>query len=189
MSPTWQHSRAEASRQIAERLLAGRASRFSERIWLGNLAAMLDPHWLQSQGITAACNLSRGKTMLAEVGLHCLNVEQDDGAAIEDKTLEEFLAWMDDAWIQGHTILVACAAGVSRTPSFLIAWLLHNEGVHGSGAERRWDELEVEVRSCRAFIAPHPLLKASVLGYLQKENRNDPQVPPHRWRASVAHNP
>lgn len=152
---------------FAEHVLANRFSRYSDRIWLGNFTSLANAKGLERRAITAVCNLSGHATPVDDCGIKYLEVKQDDGATIEDVTLERFLEWMDEAWAEGHVVLLACAAGVSRTPSFLIAWLLHTGGFYGAAdAISEWTRLQNSIAGCRPIIRPDPILRDSVLRYL-----------------------
>lgn len=157
---------------FGDHVLSNRFSQFSDRIWLGNFTSLANVEALERRGITAVCNLSGPPTPSACSRMKYLEVTQDDGAIIEDATLESFLEWMDEAWAEGHVVLLACAAGISRTPSFLIAWLLHTGGFYGvaEDAQAEWARLQNSISTCRPIIRPDPILRDSVLRYLSSRD-------------------
>lgn len=84
-------------------------------------------------------------------------IEIDDGEPYPfhwlTKALEQLDLWLQD----GETVLVHCAAGISRSPTTIIAHLM--------GFGMTWDAAEKVVRMARSIILPHPEMKRSVLKY------------------------
>lgn len=73
-------------------------------------------------------------------------------------------------------VLIHCAAGISRTPSFLIAWLMEAEREVPVGDWRpdydavrnAWSRHEDNIRTIRPIIQPHWRLKTSILAIFKK---------------------
>lgn len=143
---------------------------FDDRIWIGPCEGA-HPDRLAEKGITAVVNLTADEFDYGDLtGFHYYKVGQEDGRRISKRRLGEYLAWMDLTLEAGHRVYLHCHLGASRTPSFLIAWLIHHHGVPtGSSAQEEWDRWLGEITAIRAFTAPHPELQESVIRYFTSQ--------------------
>lgn len=71
-----------------------------------------------------------------------------------------FLAFTRQCMDANLSVLVQCGAGISRSSSLVIAWLMH----HGWS----WDQAEDLVRAARPIIQPHHELKTSILEFFDQ---------------------
>lgn len=78
-----------------------------------------------------------------------------DGEPIDPKVLRFAIDCIYAAWDANKKILVHCHAGLSRSPSIVIAYLMDKHGY-------LWDEAFEIVRSRRPNIMPHPAIIMSI---------------------------
>lgn len=144
-----------------------KADKYNDRIYLGRCSDSR-PEVLKALGITAVANLTQDYFEVPpEIKL--LKLDQADGDYVSDSTLRTFLDWMDVTWAEGHTILIHCHAGISRTPSFLIAWFMHCSGCNrDSDLRREWSVYEDKIGKIRPVIQPHYKLKKSIISYFEQ---------------------
>jgi protein-tyrosine phosphatase len=119
---------------------------------------------LDANGITAVVNLTPYTDDFPKEfkdRIAYLRLNQEDGQPILAETLKTFLGFMNVELARGRTVLIHCAAGVSRTSAFAIAWFIHC----GFG----WDEAENMTRIARQQIAPNPVLKESILEFFKEQ--------------------
>ena len=145
-------------------------TKLSERLWLGGLADVETSEareHLRSLGITHIVNLAAGTDDELEPldhGFTVLRVEQEDGEPIPRETIDHFLAWMKEH--QDAKMLIHCAAGISRTPSFVIAWEMEQLDARGArNLASLWEGLERDIAAARPVIWPSGVLRQSVLDY------------------------
>jgi len=144
---------------MSEILLPG-LSRLSEYLYLGDANDVATPGRLESVGITAICNLTETTDGLPRAWKdedRYLRLNQGDGIAISFEAITEFIAWMFVQRTHNRTVLIHCAAGVSRTSAFAILWLMF--------CGFSWDEAEAMVKAARPIISPNPVLKESILAF------------------------
>lgn len=122
------------------------------RLWIGAMPDFQVP--LASLGFSAVVDLRDGDVSPAREGVEVLRVANRDG---DPWTREQVLGILD--FIARHIadgkVLVACAAGMSRSASIVVGYLVR------SG----WDVAEAfdEVRRSRPRIMPVPKMLDSVL--------------------------
>lgn len=143
-------------------------AKFSDRIWIGRGLDAQDTESLKAVGVTAIANLTK-EDFKCDPGFQVLMLNQNDDQAISVKTLDRFLEWMAEREANQDIVLVHCHAAISRTPSFLIAWLIYSHGVPANaGADwlrREWDMWEYRIAKVRPIIHPAKQLKDSIIGY------------------------
>lgn len=131
-----------------------------EGLWISDIASVATKSERERAGITAilSCMMPDERHFLPrDHGLKISHININDGEAYPfhwlTKALEQLDLWLQD----GETVVVHCAAGISRSSSTVIAHLI--------GHGLTWDEAEKEVRDARPIIMPHYALKRSVLEY------------------------
>ncbi len=145
-------------------------TKFSDRIWLSGIVGAGEFNKLKELGITAVANLTHDDIGAKAAGFNCLVLNQYDGDVIPAVTLEIFLKWMDNRWENGDKILLHCHAGISRTPSFLIAWFMHKQGMNRDWDLRsEWSNYEDKIVLVRPIIMPHYKLKTSIIRYFEEK--------------------
>lgn len=135
--------------------------RVSDRLWIGDAADGRNGDEIARNGITAVLNATAVSDAQAGQPVRYLRLNQDDGIAIPPGTLDlarDFL--VRSVMAEGRTVLVHCAAGISRASTLCIFWLMLTGW--------SWDEAERLVRRARPKIEPNPALRHSVLAYFGK---------------------
>lgn len=134
-----------------------------ERLWIGDASDGRNIEVLKTKGITAAFNATQetdGWPADFKANTPYLRLDQPDGYPISSDKLDRFKVFMDEQYdSKKKTLLIHCAAGVSRASTFTILTLILYHGM-------TWDEAEKLVKSVRPIISPHPELKNSVLAWL-----------------------
>jgi predicted protein tyrosine phosphatase len=134
-----------------------------ERLWIGDANDGRNIEALKSRGITAAFNATQETDGWPEdfkLNTPYLRLDQPDGYPISTDKLDRFKMFMDEQYeANKKTILIHCAAGISRASTFTILTLMLYH-------DMTWDAAENLVRSVRPIIFPHPLLKSSVLAWV-----------------------
>ena len=133
-----------------------------DRLWIGNAEDGRDVAALKANGINAAFNATQETDNWPDdfkKDTPYLRLNQNDGESISADKLDSFKSFMDEMYSQKkRTILIHCAAGVSRASTFTILTLMLYH-------DMTWDEGEALVRSVRPIISPHPELKKSVMDW------------------------
>lgn len=87
----------------------------------------------------------------------------DDSYTFEPPVLMQFIQKMEE-W-EKDISYIHCHMGISRSPSFAIAWLMHRDRVKSEQAVDRWQAYLDFLRVYRPQINPHPAIRHSVLKY------------------------
>jgi hypothetical protein len=132
-------------------LEAHRVLRDEERVPITHLVnlACCDP----------ACRYEPGsRTVLA--------LDQGDGEPIPRELLDTYFAWMRGL-SPADAVLVHCFAGISRGPTFAIAWLMYRDlQAHPwKVPSSAWDRAAEQVAVIRPQLYPAVELRQSVLTY------------------------
>lgn len=134
-------------------------NRVLDRLWIGS-GEDVRPPVLRSLGFSGIVDLRDGVASYpSEVEVHRLgNRDGDPWQLAEVERVLDFI----HAWVRRGRVLVACAAGISRSASIVAAYLVRCG----------WDEptaLE-HLRAARPRIAPVPvMLEAALRGALDEE--------------------
>lgn len=134
--------------------------------WIGNQQDGMNYAVLQQHKITAVMNAtsqSDNWTVEQKAVTPYLKLNQEDGAPIPMERIDEFVAWFE--LHKQDVVLYHCGAGVSRAATFAILSLMLRDG-------KTWDEAEFLVHAARYQINPNPILKASVMEWLQLHPRS-----------------
>jgi protein-tyrosine phosphatase len=137
-------------------------NRLCDLIYLSDANEARDIDLLHKHGIQAVCNLTPETDNLNRDEFVVLRLDQQDGQPIPEHVIGRFLEWMHERMVASQRTLIHCAAGVSRTGAFAVAWLM------ACGFD--WAEAEQEVNRKR-LIQPHQALKDSVLAYFRGRGR------------------
>jgi protein-tyrosine phosphatase len=141
-------------------------SKLTDRIYLSGFNAANNPAFLAGLGITAIVNLTADDNGLAEKGFEVHQISIEDGEELPIRFVAEFIEVMKAFMEEGHVVLIHCHAGISRTSTFAIAWLMYERGCHkDTDLRTAWSECEDEVLAARPIIMPHYLLKRAVIEY------------------------
>ena len=135
------------------------------RPWLciGTLRETFDEQTLHNEGIGAVLQLADG---VAYRDLPALFLPVVDGEPLPHKTLSRGLAFVREHREVGHTVLIACALGISRSVTFTTASLREAEQTDLSTAFRA-------IRQAHPNARPNPVLWRSLCDYF---GENTPYV-------------
>jgi len=106
-----------------------------EGIWLGDARDAMDVDTLNKHGIDGIVNCAEKHTLTCEeyypFGWRYLGLECDDSANYDiiGKHIDEFTDFMDECIVNKHKVLVHCAAGINRSATLLIAYLVRRRGM------------------------------------------------------------
>lgn len=149
-----------------------RMNQFTDWIWIGCFRDGTDYEGLRTAGIGAVANLTQDPGGAGHAGFKELVLNQEDGEDISFKKIDQFLAFMEACRYEGLSVLIHCHAGISRTSSFLIAWLIHQDLKAVPERQREEDEIKVlwsyhedAIRKVRPIIYPAYELKRSIINY------------------------
>jgi predicted protein tyrosine phosphatase len=128
-----------------------RVNRVLDRLWIGDARDLRSP--LQKLGFSAVLDL-RDSSVGSPDDVAVLKIHNRDGDPWSVPQVHEAIGFID-AYIRQSKVLVVCAAGMSRSASMVIGYL-----VRGG-----WDEASAfeAVRNARPKIAPVPAMLESVL--------------------------
>jgi dual specificity MAP kinase phosphatase len=127
-------------------------SKITPTLWLSGESDARNPSFLQWARITHILNCADDSS--PNYPLHIpLIVEQipmeDDETHAIPAQLDEAVQLLDTWLEQGHTVLVHCRAGISRSPTVILAWLIRYKHM---SFEEAWS-LVVKQRN---IIQPNP---------------------------------
>ena len=150
--------RAKLKENIATPLIeiVERASEVHPGVWIGSYSSVLNES-LERHGIDVVVNMAiecdytlrRPGTQLVKIGI-------DDGRLSNCGVFEKAADVIHDARQSGKVVLVHCAAGVSRSSTAVMAYLMLYE-------EFGWDDALEYLREGRHCVNPHPLLVRSLM--------------------------
>lgn len=124
------------------------------RPWLcvGSYRDSLDAALLRANHIGALLQL---ESMVRHPGIAGLYLPVEDAAPLPADALGQAMAFVAAARARDATLLIACAAGISRSVAFACAALVEQEGLDLLAAYRA-------IRAVHRQALPHPLLWASL---------------------------
>jgi protein-tyrosine phosphatase len=134
-------------------------------LWVGKYAETRDLDLLRAYRIEAMLQLAEH---VPQPGIETLFLEVQDGEPLDPELLRRGTAFVRDQKSLGRRVLIACGAGISRSPTFCVAALVEEESLAlldalrvVSGAEL-WASLcahygeDVPVRRMMDEIRPWP---------------------------------
>lgn len=98
-----------------------------------------------------------------------LRLDQEDGEHVAKDTIDSFIDWMVIQQHRGRRVLVHCHAGISRSASFVILWMMFCDGVkRDADLKSAWSERQDLVGQLRPIIYPHYKIKQSLLQWYEQ---------------------
>jgi len=125
-------------------------------IWIGNAESATDPQFLGDNNIQATLNMAIEITYYSAKNINLTKLGIHDGELAPDGVYEKAALAIHDARSRGENILVHCAAGISRSVTAVIAYLMLYEKIG------YWNALDL-IRQGRRQACPHPLLVRSLI--------------------------
>ena len=127
-------------------------SEILSNLWLGPVHCLFDTEFLRSNRITHVLTALEGEVVT--LPLIQLQIQQKTFLLYDLETepiydyFEEAVRFMEDAHNRGGNLYVHCYAGVSRSPTFVAAYLMKSRGL-------RAEEALEFIRERRAIIDPN----------------------------------
>ena len=158
-------------------------NKVTENVWIGDAPSARDERLLEEEGISAALNLTMepenhpfagegGEDGGEENGTMYLALPQKDEM---DTTialyLEEGVPFIASAVEAGHRVVVFCQAGISRSATTVIAYLM----AHVEGMERVADSFR-HLRSARSIVTPNVSFMAQLLEHEAERGVDPPSL-------------
>ena len=136
-----------------------RADEVHPGIWIGSYAAVLDDN-LEKHDIDVVVNMAiecdyKISPQLS-MCVQLVKIGIDDGRLSNCGVFEKAADVIADARSQGKRVLVHCAAGVSRSSTAVMAYMMLHEGMG-------WADALEYLREGRPCVNPHPLLVRSLI--------------------------
>jgi len=138
--------------------------KITDSIWLGDAHDGIDIPGLKARGITAVLAVLReglGYADWAGAGIVHTHIRVDDGEPGQNALLGQAVTTLDLLIKEGNIILVHCGAGISRSATVTIGYLIYSKQF------ATWEEAESFVASRRPIIWPHPFLRRSMKRWLE----------------------
>ena len=113
-----------------KRSIGKEATRILDDIWLGDGLSAMDMEYLKKNEISCIINCAENNTLTnrdfyrGEWRYKGINIEDSYGYDILDNHLDEFLEFMDECIGAKQKVLVHCVAGINRSATLLIAYLV-----------------------------------------------------------------
>ncbi|GAB5492071.1 MAG: hypothetical protein Phog2KO_22860 [Phototrophicaceae bacterium] len=124
-------------------------------LYIGKYSQTRNLLTLNQYGITAMLQLA---DYVPQENIESLFLNVDDGEPLPTGMIESGLQFLREQKAQNKTILVACGAGISRSSTFALAFLMELENLSLLEAYR-------EVYKNHPQAEPHPELIKSLYGY------------------------
>ena len=150
-------------------------TKIRERIWLGNAANSRDIKWMKKCGITHTLNCTEEIAIPEMIkkyikGYKRIEIRDKETEKIS-KYIEESNKFIDDVLYnqsgsEKNKILIHCQQGISRSCSFLAAYLMWKE-------ELSFGKVLVDIRGKRPIVAPNDGFYAELQEYEELLQPND----------------
>lgn len=134
----------------------GGATPLGEGLWIGGYRCAYAASVLRAQGITRILKLYSDDPPWPADFTVC-NAPIDDGQAVSATVLKRGTSFIHEGIAVGEQVLVVCGLGVSRSATFVLAYLLEQ----GYSLPTAWQLL----RERHPIARPHPVLWASLLNH------------------------
>lgn len=125
-------------------------------LWIGNRETALDPEFYTKNNIDAVLNMAIEIAYAVPLGVLPVKIGIHDGEIVPEGAFTKAAQEIDDLCRRGKKVLVHCAAGVSRSVTAVIAYLMLTQGMTFRGALDH-------IRERRPQANPHHLLIRSLV--------------------------
>lgn len=147
-------------------------SQVSHRLWVGGCKCASDLAKFNPAKITAVLNVNQAPDEPQSPDIVYMHIPFDDGAEIPHRQFVKCLGWLDFMYENGHTILIHCAAGISRSVTITAAFM-HYEGLTD------FDDALNQIRLRRPVASPAPAVLRSAKMMLGVHPYDGSYVPDH----------
>lgn len=161
------------------------ANEIIPRLWLGNAKASMDSEWIKQQGITVVVNCTKDRPFSPLIPIK-YRVPVDDN--LEETEIRNMELWASEIayrilreYVQGHVILVHCAAGIQRSAAAIAFFLIVYQQQHASDVmtlikERRPIAFHPGANFGRAIQMFDQRFHSELLPEIQRHNRTLPHT-------------
>lgn len=132
----------------------------SHRLWVGGYVQAAKLVDANPAGISAVLNVSTEPPYEKNPQIIYHHVPFHDGAAIPHKQFTECLGWLKFMYENGHTILIHCAAGISRSVTITASFMHYQDIADFNTAMDR-------IRMARPIASPAPVVLISAKEMLE----------------------
>lgn len=132
------------------------ADKVHDGIWIGSEEAAMSYHLLHSNDIKVVLNMAIEIDDPEVPGVRRVKVGMSDGEMPNCGLFERAAGVIKEARQDGHSILVHCAAGISRSTTAVLTYMMLHE-------ETPWEVALARVASKRSIVNPHPMLMRSLM--------------------------
>ena len=147
-------------------------SQISHRLFVGGYASAAELAKTNPAKITAVLCVHQIMDYDQDPNIIYMHVPFNDGEAIPNRQFVKCLGWLDYMYKLGHTILIHCAAGISRSVT-ITASFMHYEGIED------FDDALNTIRLARPVASPAPAVKNSAKMMLGVYPYDGSMVPEH----------
>jgi protein-tyrosine phosphatase len=128
----------------------------TDQLALGSRREALDPAVIEREGVEAILTVYEDGEPEGSFSVpHLLHLHVRDGKPLPPDVLRRGTAFVREQHAAGRKVLVACALGISRSPTFVAACL------HEGGMDLR--EAFATILQRRRQVLPHPALLRSLV--------------------------
>ena len=128
-------------------------------LYIGKYIDTLDQQRLNAHGIGAMLQLA---DLVEQPGITSLYLPVEDFEPLPFDVLRQGIDFVRDAKQQGHTVLVACGAGINRSTTYCVAVLKEEEGLGLLEAFK-------EIKQKHGIALPNLPLWQSLCAYYQED--------------------
>ncbi|WP_220689789.1 dual specificity protein phosphatase family protein [Legionella taurinensis] len=122
------------------------------------------------KGITHVVSVIQSKVVVADSIKH-LHIPLADSPQENIRChFEKVLAFIDEAIAQDGKVLVHCEKGMSRSASFVIAWLMHDQ--HRQGLKVDYARILQDLIQIRSAVSPNKGFALQLMNYAEELNIN-----------------
>lgn len=154
-------------------------------LFLGALSAAANVNALQKQSVDALLSVGKGFQLEPPPDFrhHVISVDDDEDEDLL-QFMQEAIDFIDDCFHKERKVLVHCFAGVSRSATMVIAYIMQKsakgEGLQESALEHAFKH----VKSRRSCVNPNPGFLRQLIAF----EKNDFEVPSDSYRSQLVEN-
>lgn len=153
-------------------------------IWIGDHIMADNEEWLRTHHINYILDIGSGNPdTFPFVSYKKIDIDDNENAPISDH-FDSCIEFIDSALMYGTGLLIHCYAGISRSSTVLIAWLIHRffdrnpalfrnqDTICSSATFCRVEDFILFVKSHRPIICPNPGFLSQLRIFFMTEQMN-----------------